>query len=681
MPPPAADPSVLAVLDTVRTQYPDAPFLALGQTALWDEPVKAAWRRLLDEHLPGAQLIAGVHDTDYFAKTAAHLGDDQKYVALPHDDGRTRDLWSAAGELSSLFGSESVPTRHMFLKRGVPFDWLAKSYPGGKDALLADKTAAWGWRGIVSTGSHSVIAHDVPILEIKDALLEQLDWGFAESINCLADAASREAASKMAATVRGWVTEFLATCTTNCRLSDLYQTLLPRFYALLLGDAPADFTATASTQLFRFNAATCHLPRFQLLSVFLDPKTRSLACRAYNKAVGGSGIYTLDGFGVGAVPFDVVVPGVGRGTLRLTPRGLVIETAPLPTRVGNGPVASPEELAALLEQEFGPDVVLVGKAVTLADMIASEFLVVFHETASGYTNLTRSFNAQLAQAGISLPLLPIIRLSYPAWDALSAVSATTEFRLPPHLAATFGQETMSAPDFAARWRGVVEAQKRILQEIATLHRTRDLMTYLESKDAHCWCDRQTEYEQTLGVLKGIAAKSETLRERMDEHKDQLRMWQNERAGLERRKGEDWRANVQPLREKLRQAEARGEHADSLQRDIARQIATRERAFDEPIEVCRERIQATKSLQAEFRRQRRLLERSASAREARATLASLTAAAQLARLNLVRNAYLTIEGLEHTQLRPTAWWLPLVDPTGAWFAALVAGTQARLESLT
>ena len=679
--PPSADPSVLAVLDTVRTQHPNAPFLALGQTALWDEPVKAVWRRLLDQNLPGARLVAGVHDTDYFAKTAAHLGDDQKYVALPHDDGRTRDLWSAAGELSCLFGSESVPTRHMFLKRGVPFDWLAKSYPGGKDALLADKTAAWGWRGIVSTESHSVIAHDVPILEIKDALLEQLDWGFAESVRCLSDAASREAASETAATVRGWVTEFLATCSTNCRLSDLYQTLLPRFYTLLLGSAPANFEATASTQLFRFNAATCHLPRFQILSVFLDPTTRARACRAYDNAVAGSGIYTLDGFGAGAVPFDVVVPGLGRGTLRLTPRGLVIETAPVPTNVGAGPVASVEELAARLEQEFGPEVVLVGKAVTLADMIAAEFLVVFHETASGYTTLTQKFNQGLAQAGVSLPLLPIVRLSYPTWDALSAVPATTEFRLPPHLAATFGRDTVSAPEFAAQWRGVVETQKRVLRESADLHRARDLMTYLEGKDAHCWCDRLNEYEQALGVLKSIAAKSRTLSERRNEHEGQLQMWQKERQGLERRKGDDWRANVQPLREKLRQAEARGEHTAEFQRDIARQIATRAHAFDEPLEVCRERIQATKSLLAEFRRQRRLLERSGPAQQARATLASLVAAAQLARLNLVRNAHLTIEGLEHTHLRPTAWWLPLVDPGGVWFSALVAGTQARLEPLT
>ena len=193
MPLSSTDPSVLSVLETVGAQFPGVPFLALGQTALWDEPAKAVWRRLLDAHLPGATLIAGVHDTDYFAKTTAHLGDDQPYVMLPHDDGRTRDLWSAAGELSALFGSESVPTRQMFLQHNVPFDWLAQGYPGGKDGLYADATTAWGWRGIVYTESHNVVARDVPTTQIGPALLEQLDWGFAESLACLADPETRAA--------------------------------------------------------------------------------------------------------------------------------------------------------------------------------------------------------------------------------------------------------------------------------------------------------------------------------------------------------------------------------------------------------------------------------------------------------------------------------------------------------
>ena len=665
-----ADPSVLNVLQTIREQYPDVPFLALGQTVFWDEPVKAVWRRLLDSYLPGAALIAGVHDTDYFAKTSAHVSDDRKFAALPHNDGQTRDLWSAAGELSSLFGSESVPTRSMFLKNAVPFDMLGKSYPGGKNALYADKTAAWGWRGIVYTASGSVIAHDIPILDIKDALLEELDWGFAESLACLEDAASREAAQTVASTVRGWVVEFLETCSDSCRLSDLYQTLLPRFYELLLGTPPADFEATASTSLFRFNSQTCSLPRFGLISLFLKRQTRLIARAAYNKSVGGLGMYPLEAFGPGAIPFDLVIPGVGRGTIRLAPAALIIETAPVEIFVPlTERIETLEQLAAVTEQSFGPEVALVGKAITLADMIAAEHLVVFHETASAYTSATQAMNSHLASNGLPLSLYPIVRLEYPTWDALAAVPETTMFRLPAHLAATFGVGTITAPEFAARWRDVSGTCRKTLIESRALPSPRALMTYLEERDARCWCETRTEYDKELDTLKQIAAQSETLRGRIEEHQEEIRVWQTERLDLERRKGEDWRRSVMPLL---------GQPGSQAQ--IERQGAIRAHAFDEPIDVIRERIAATRTMLAEFRRQRRLLERSPEAVAARGRIAAMVREAQMARLELVRNSFLTLEGLEHTQLRPSAWWLPLVDPTGAWLNAMASGTHARFEPL-
>ena len=53
---------------------------------------------------------------------------------------------------------------------------------------------------------------------------------------------------------------------------------------------------------------------------------------------------------------------------------------------------------------------------------------------------------------------------------------------------------------------------------------------------------------------------------------------------------------------------------------------------------------------------------------------------MTQLETVLAAFLTAEGLEHTQLRPSAWWLPLVDPSGAWLDAMASGTKARLEPL-
>ncbi len=678
--PTAVDPSVLRTLQTIRDSYPDTPFLALGQTVFWDEPAKAIWRRLLDTHLPGATLIAGVHDTDYFAKTSAHVGDAQKYLALPHDDGKTRDLWSAAGELSALFGSESVPTRAMFLSNKVPFDWLGKDYPGGKSQLYADKTAAWGWRGIVHTESHSVIAHDIPIRDIQDALLEQLDWGFAESIQGLADADTLGKAKEIAAKVRGWVLEFLQTCSDSCRLSDLYQTLLPRFYALLLGEAPRDFQTTSSLSLFEFNTRTHSLPRFGFIQLFLDPKTRPIARTAYNRSVVGLGMYPLDAFGAGAIPFDLVIPGLGRGTIRLAPAALIIETAPqeifVPLRER---IITLEQLAAVTEERFGPNVALVGKAVTLANMIAAEHLVVFHETASGYTSATQAMNAHLAAHGQSQTLHPVVRLSYPTWDALAAAPEDIVFQLPPHFAATFGVETIDANAFAARWREVVASCRTLLGESRQLNSPRQLLSFLEGKYDLCWCERREEYDLALSTLKEIAAHSETLRGRIEEHQSEMDVWRKERQELERRKGEDWRTHLQPMRQQLLET-PEAKEAAGWQRQIARQMAIRATAFDEPISIAQERISATRVMLNEFRRQRRLLERGPEATAARVRLTEIVREAQMARLDLVRNAYLTIESLEHTQFRPTAWWLPLVDSTGAWFEAMVAGTQARLEPL-
>ena len=474
---------------------------------------------------------------------------------------------------------------------------------------------------------------------------------------------------------------FSQTCDDSCRLSDLYQTLLPRFYALLLGEPAQNLQTTSSVSLFRFNRQTCSLPRFGLIGLFLDPKTRPIAREAYSKSVAGLGMYPLDAFGPGAIPFDLVIPGVGRGTIRTTPAALIIETAPQETFVPlRERITSLQQLATVTEERFGPDAALVGKAVTLADMIAAEYLVVFHETASGYTSATQAMNAHLARHGLAQVLNPIVRLTYPTWDALASAPAEAAFRLPPHFAATFEAETISARDFAARWRGVIASCRQVLRESRDLSSPRRLLTFLEGKHDLCWCERREEYDRALETLKEIAAHSDTLRGRIEEHRREMAVWQRERLELERRKGEDWRHNIQPLLRKLDGgADARGsrivaERTEPADGDSRHALLTGRLIWhgsgSPPRGSCWPNSAASAGSWSAGRKQV----------QARARLTEIVREAQMARLDLVRNAYLTIESLEHTQLRPTAWWLPLVDPTGAWFEAMAAGTEARLEAL-
>ena len=70
----------------------------------------------------------------------------------------------------------------------------------------------------------------------------------------------------------------------------------------------------------------------------------------------------------------------------------------------------------------------------------------------------------LARHGLPQTLHPIVRLTYPTWDALAAAPAEAALRLPPHLAATFGTDTITTRDFAARWREVVASCRQLLRE-------------------------------------------------------------------------------------------------------------------------------------------------------------------------------------------------------------------------
>jgi hypothetical protein len=176
------------IIARLQGELAGVKLLALGQTVFWDEPMKAVLRHVLDERMPDATMVIGIHDADYFSKVPSSLEMPSDWAILPHNDGTTRDLWVATGEISRLFGSETIPSRDLLVEHGVQIDKIGKDFPAGRSAFVDTVTEAWGWRGLVHTDSGTEVSCCVPLTKALPHLLELLSWGFRKSLESLSDA-------------------------------------------------------------------------------------------------------------------------------------------------------------------------------------------------------------------------------------------------------------------------------------------------------------------------------------------------------------------------------------------------------------------------------------------------------------------------------------------------------------
>jgi len=598
------------------------------------------------------RFIAGIHDTDYFAKLPSGRREPGNFRALPHNDTTTRGLWSAAAEFSTLFGSETVVTREALVAGGLRVHALMSARPN----ILDTATEAWGWRGVVSLDETPPIAAEVPMKGLFPVLKETLDWAVSEAVNSIVGRGRTES-ERQADTLRGLLT---APAPQSDRfLGETYRQLIQAAYDFTAGQ-PVPLEATQTSELMRFNRATCHLPRFELLDIFIRPESREIARAAYDEAIkGGSGQYELARFGSGAIPFDVVIPGQGRGTLRLGTRGAVIMTRRPNFLTFRRPITDVCELAAALEDKFGPNCVLVGKAVALIGMLGREFSFVFHEGASSYVKHSRKLHQIIARDIRPLALHPILRVRYATWDSLANVQ--TWFKLPWVFTAAFGTSEVGAASFAARWRQVSEEQARFLSMLGGLRRPIDLIKYLDEKKGGSWHVLADQYSDLLGQLVEVVAKIDEYRAERAGLYERRRELKRLRVAAEVELGQHWRERVfekAPTEADLIERTARQQRVSEI---VAEQHQIDRRMTE--LKVAQNELVSDPKIRAVHKRRH-----------------EIELEAELKRLTLIREAVVTSRGLVSADARPSAWWFPLVSPDGTWFRETMKSARAYWEPI-
>ena len=315
-------------------------------------------------------------------------------------------------------------------------------------------------------------------------------------------------------------------------------------------------------------------------------------------------------------------------------------------------------------------------------------------------------NAALRENGIDLPLMPMLRLRYQTWDALQNVDAT--FKLPPHLTGAFGAENISARNFAARWKSVCDEQDVLCEKLKACRSPRELMKFLAEENAeNGWPESLREYSRARSAIREVRRQSQIAQQESEAFYAGSRAARDQAATIERAKGEDFRATILPLKTRLsdikenafaRAADnatrklSKSERAEIAQLEAAEETemvhlrahmeseTARRADFDEKINAARNRARESSDAARASTRKRIEIEKNDDAKAARAVVSRLEYEAEWRRFQLVRDAFLARDSLHHTNLRPTAWWFPLVSPDGKWLHALASTMQARIEEL-
>lgn len=630
--------------------------LSFGQTVCWDEPMKAVVIEQMNRHGIDMPFIFGVHDTDYFSKAHSAVPHDGGFTIIKRNDGSTANVWTAACETALLLGCEAAPTISDYISCGIPVSELAKRSEEGSLNFIDRWTEAWGWRAIIHNSRYGPVAAYVRLGDVLPKVKELISWAVENTLR-MVDAPS-DAQRFAAESMLRLIDECAEKVGLNVSLSEFYMCLYRRIVERLIGRAPKNLSTTRSLDFFRFNSNSCSLDRFKLLDIFLSPHTREIAASAYNEAVAGTGIYPLSEFGEHALPFDLISRQFGRGTICVDGNWLIVLIGADGKRSeakACEPITNRLSLARCVEEAFGKDCALVGKAIMTPIMLCSEGVMVLSETGSAYMHIVRRFVSRLHGAGIRLSLSPILRVRYSTYDAMRSLNF--KLRLPPHLAKFIGSDVVSADEFALSWRDAVKLANKIVEGMLASPSPWSTFELIELGASN------GEAEQLKRQLEVTSARLQRLGREIDALMMECRWLANEERNLVKQL-----MNLQ------------------LQCSLLKRRSSTH--IDEQLDEERQRLASkVRELQSELRKlhgrrrdavhRLRALAYSDEAFKLRLTRHELYLKVFELRLSLARDALLTA-ALPYSDFRPCAWWLAAIDTDGKWWRGITESARARFE---
>ncbi len=478
------------VIDYLQQHKVKSVYSGDQNLAFWDAQLKA----ILAQKLQGIIFWQVVHDVDYLSKIRdwsilKYDYDGDGYAVVPHNSTFSLDIWTAAFEIMSLFGGEVIVDPAELRNHQYPWKTIYERYPDFVDR----ESQAFGWRGIVNVTGNDIIAGEIIPKDLEDEVKEIVDFAVIETRKIVKDA------NKLNFEPLYRIQKLIVN--DGELLNNLYIKTFKQSLIEIFGKVPENIRYGSSSELLRFNTDTCSRPIFEILDVFLNKETRDLAIDSYNRAVNNTHISSLDKFAEGAIPFDLYIPRIGRGTLRYVDKKIYISSG-----MGNKPIniavfnfedaPNVYDLAKAVESKFGKNTSLIGKAIVLPLMILREAPLVLNEKGSSYFPIVHKLYERLKNQGISINLHPVIRMVYNCLDNINILGSEVVFKLPEHLIFISNnisnKDKIDAPSLSIEWRKWVERAKNLYNYLLNERSPEKILQIIMRYDQR-WLDLYDNY--------------------------------------------------------------------------------------------------------------------------------------------------------------------------------------------